>query len=116
MSIIFGSSIRYAYKQIKHSSDSKPTLFSLLRKDNSLELPPRMPITDLLLWEALEKKDRMINPGTFFQIEGANRLDVHYLQKDPFTLEQVNVSQKFLKSNTKEPETLLVRKPTRVKG
>lgn len=112
MNIIFGSSIRNAFKKIKHSGESKPTLFSMLRKDNSLELPPRLPLSDLLLWEAMDKRERFINPATFFNLEGGPK-NFNPAPKDPFSLGLV--SQSHLKPVVKE-QTLMVKKTGKVRG
>ena len=112
MQVILGSAMRYAFKRIKHSSDSKPTLYSLLRKDNSLELPARQPLNDLLLWEAMDKRERFINPPTFFNIEGGATSN-NPAPKDPFSLG--TITHTLLKPVVKE-DTLSVKKPGKVRG
>jgi hypothetical protein len=113
MDIILGSSKRYGFRQIKNVGESKPTVAWMLRKQNSLELPPRIPLTDLLLWEAMDKRDRTINPATFFNIEGGASA-LNPAPKDPFSLG--TVTHKDLREVKRVQDTLSVKKPSKVRG
>lgn len=79
-----GSAKRYAFKKIKYVNDGRPTLFSMLRKDNSLELPPSLPLTDTMLWEAMDKRQKFSINRNVPNIKGNPNL-LSPAPKDPYS-------------------------------